>query len=133
MSFPGFELYVRASNLWTFLTPLSPAVMTAGDIDGGGRDDLIASFPGLGVQAWKNNVGWIQLHAADVQVMASGDIDADGRADVALGFPGFRLWVWLNDTTFEQLHDATPEAIGVGTSTTRSGSAGASASCLPRR
>ena len=114
MSFPGFGLYVRANNLWTFLTPLSPAVMTAGDIDGGGRDDSIASFPGLGVHAWKNNVGWIQLHAADVQVMASGDIDADGRADVALGFPGLGLWVWLNDTTFEQLHDATPEAIAVG-------------------
>ena len=53
------------------------ALMTAADIDGSGRDDVIISFAGFGVWAWMNQASWQQLHTQNPEGMAAGNLDGN--------------------------------------------------------
>ncbi len=89
---------------WFQLHVLSPSLMTTGDLDHNGRDEILIDFPGFGVWVWQNNTNWSQLHGLDAIHMATGNLDGVGGDDAVIDFPGFGLWVYANNTAWTPLH-----------------------------
>jgi hypothetical protein len=60
---------------WTQLHVLDAALVDTADIDGTGRADVLISFPGKGVWAWKNNAGWVSLSTQNPEMLTTGNLD----------------------------------------------------------
>ena len=78
----------KNNDEWEKLHTLSPEIMTCGDIDGNGQDDVIIDFGGPGIWIWMNNEKWEKLHTLSPEIMTCGDIDGNGRDDVIIDFGG---------------------------------------------
>lgn len=102
------------SAAWQPLHNLSPTVMATGDIDGGGRTDVVMSFPGLGVWAFMNNTTWAHLHPSVASSIAIGDVNGNGREDVVVTFAGLGVWIRYDSGAWLQLNATVPTALTVG-------------------
>ncbi len=109
----GTWVYVNNST-WAKLHDLSPEIITTGDMDGNGLDDVIIDFGVNGTWVYMNNSTWAQLHTISPEIMASGDIDGGGSADVILGFGSLGTWIRKNNSTWVQLHTLSPETMTIG-------------------
>jgi hypothetical protein len=75
-NFPGFGVWAwKNGTTFQQLHPLDSDLMTAADIDGSGRSDVVISFPGYGIWVWMNDTSWSQLHTLHPQGMAPGNLD----------------------------------------------------------
>jgi hypothetical protein len=57
------------------LHALNASAMATVDLDANGQDDVILSFPGLGLWSWMNNAGYAPLHPLDADTAAGGRFD----------------------------------------------------------
>ena len=72
---------------WQQLHNVSPSILTRGDLDGNGREDVVVDFTGYGVWVYMNNATWAQLDARDASAIKIGDLDGNGRDDAVIDFP----------------------------------------------
>jgi hypothetical protein len=80
--------------------------ITAGDVDGDGRVDLLATRPNGSLWLYRNTGSLIRPFSGGVQISASGwqtftsviaaDIDGDGRADLLATKSNGSLWLYRN-------------------------------------
>jgi len=80
----GQGVYYRNSETGTFVNLATPATLiTAGDLDGDGIDDLIGIWPGQGGVWVKYSAtgSWVKLSSTAIDI-ASGDMNGDGRDDL---------------------------------------------------
>jgi len=100
-------------------------VARAGDVDGDGVDDVIASAPGRAVWVFSGQDGrrLLEIAAADGEtdfgatVSALDDVDGDGFADFAIGVPqaggsGPGLVLVISGKTGQQLRTLTGDRLG---------------------
>ena len=80
--------------------------VTAADLDGNHKDDVIVNFGAYGVWAWMNNSNWTQLHSLTSKALVAGDLDGNGKSDLAIDFAPYGLWLFMNNQTWVKLHDA---------------------------
>ena len=79
------------------------------------RDDLVASFPTLGLWRWMNDSRWLKLHNQPAEAMAVADLDGNGIDDVVIDFGAtVGLWRWMNDSQWVKLHGQSPEVMATG-------------------
>jgi hypothetical protein len=91
---------------------LDVSTMMTADLDNNGKQDLVVTFPGLGVWAYMNRTSWVQIHGLGAQRLASADLDGNGVKDLIIDFgQGVGLWARKNGTTWQQLHGSTTESI----------------------
>jgi hypothetical protein len=65
-----------ATHAWSKLSAQTPDVITAGDIDGDGKDDVIGNFGSIGVWAHKSTTNsWEQLSKNSATCLATGRVD----------------------------------------------------------
>ena len=80
--------------------------LTAADLDGNHKDDVIVNFGAYGVWAWMNNSSWTQLHTLASKALVVGDFDGNGKSDLVIDFAPYGLWLFMNNKTWVKLHDA---------------------------
>ena len=89
-------VYYRNSDTGGWVRMASPATMiTTGDLDGDGIDDLIGLWPtqgGIWVR-YSESGAWVRL-ASEATMVAAGDIDGDG-ADDLLGLWPAQGGIWI--------------------------------------
>lgn len=110
-------LWQRMNNsAWLKVNGLSPLRIAAGDLDGDGKDEAVATFSGIGLYArYGNAPPWMRLHAATPVRLTVGDLDGDGRDDLVGDFPSRGIWVRRNNqSAWAPLHAAASEALEVG-------------------
>jgi hypothetical protein len=81
------------SGAWAKLSTTAVDIAT-GDMNGDGRDDLLATWDGQGVY-YRNSLGgaWVKMATPATQVTA-GDLDGDGTGDV-IGIWPAQAGVWV--------------------------------------
>ena len=88
--------------------------MTAVDLDGNGKAELVASFLGYGIYIFSNNTSWTFLNPSAAQVIAGGQLDAGSQADLVIDFgPTYGIWTYHNSTSWSQLHTLSSSATAV--------------------
>ena len=88
--------------------------MTAGDVDGNGRGDLIVDFAGYGIWNYSNGSTWSQIQTLDAAHIAAGDIDGNKLGDLVIDFGGGSgIWELLNSATWVPLHPAASNSLSV--------------------
>ncbi len=70
----GIWIYYNDSY-WKNLHSSSPEIISVGDIDGNGVDDLIIDFGKTGIWIRYNNTWWKNLHSSSPEIISVGDID----------------------------------------------------------
>jgi hypothetical protein len=87
----GSGVWTRSvSSVWSQLHSSSPRLMTVGDLDGNGIDDMIFDFGAAnGLWVYYNKTTWAKLGQLSASVLATADLDNNGRDDLIAGFPGF--------------------------------------------
>ncbi|MFV1998526.1 MAG: FG-GAP repeat domain-containing protein [Acidiferrobacterales bacterium] len=114
VDFGGIGLWARMNDAtWLKLNNASPDQFVVGDINGNGKDDVIAVYPG-GIFVKRDLGGWTQLHNFTPETMATGDLDGNGKDDVVIDFGGIGLWARMNDTSWLKLNNASPAELVVG-------------------
>jgi len=89
--------------------------LQAGEFIPGGKDDVVAVFPGFGTWVYIDNDHWEPVHPFDAEAVVIGDLNAQPGEDIILDFgPTFGLWVLYDGITWVQLHPFSPEAMTVG-------------------
>jgi len=89
--------------------------IAAGDMNGDGRDDLMATWDGQGVY-YRNSIGgaWVKMATPATQVTA-GDLDGDGTDDVIGIWPSQAgVWVKYSQTGAWAKLSSTAVDIAVG-------------------
>ncbi len=95
---------------------LAPTVMAWATEEG--PNQLIASFPGIGV--WRAHVhsflhDWTYLHNVEANAIVVGNFDtAANPGDMVFGFPSLGLYLLANRLTWSQLHSMTPTRMAAG-------------------
>jgi len=101
-----------ATGSWVLIAGAGAVQVAAGDLDGDGLDDLVATWPNSGVWVRYSLTGnWASLSTAVPQSIASGDLDGDGKSDVLGVFDGkiwcrystSRSWVLVGGTGAKQV------------------------------
>ena len=98
---------------WLKLNNASPDKVVLGDVDGDGRDDVIADFSSTfgGIFIKRNLGGWLKLHNFAPESMAVGDLDNNGKEDIVIDFGGIGLWARMNDTNWLKLNNSSPDKV----------------------
>jgi hypothetical protein len=102
------------NSAWSKLHGLSPTLMAEGDLDGNGRDDLVAVFAGFGTYVYYNNSTWNKLHSLSPTLMATGDLDGEGHDDLIAVFAGYGTYVYYNNSGWTKLQGLGPSLIATG-------------------
>ncbi len=90
--------------------------VTTGDIDGGGKKDIIVNFgPGFGTWVRMNNSTWVKLHTLSPESMITGNMDGGSKDELIVDFgPGYGIWVFMNNSTWIKLHTLSPKSMRTG-------------------
>lgn len=107
-------LYIaRYMMNWQVLHPISPRMMTAGNLDGVGGKELVVDFGApYGIWIYANDATWTQLHPISPLRMITSDLDGNGRDELIVDFgPPYGIWIWRNNTSWEQLHPFSTHAL----------------------
>ena len=103
-----------STGTWERLSSSADGI-SAGDMNGDGRDDLLGTWGGQGVYYKDSDTGsWVKMASSATQV-AAGDIDGDGTDDL-LGIWPDQSGVWVknsSDQTWEKL-SSTADWIACG-------------------
>ena len=79
-TFPGMGLWHKL-NLggWGKLNNTVPDAMVTGDVDGSGKDDIVAEFGSTfgGIFVKRNQGVWKKLHNFSPDSLATGELDAN--------------------------------------------------------
>jgi probable HAF family extracellular repeat protein len=121
VDFPGHGLYLSCNDgyggqVWSRpIGTLSPSAVVLADLDGDGMSEIVASFTGSGVWAYRYVAGtWTRVHGLDAAHLAAGEIDQTPGMDVVIDFgPQYGIWVLHNGTTWSQLHTLSAESLAV--------------------
>ena len=91
--------------------------LSAGDLDGNGRDDVVVDFGSLGFWAWMNDASWLKLHPTlSPDRVAIGDMDGNGQDDVIADFSSTAggIYVKRNLGSWLKLHGAASQSLTTG-------------------
>ena len=110
----GIGLWARMNDAtWQKLNNTSPNQVVVGDVNGNGKDDVIAVYPS-GIFVKRDLGGWVQLHNSIPEVMKVGDLDGNGRDDIVIDFGAIGLWARMNDTSWLKLSNTSPAQLAIG-------------------
>jgi hypothetical protein len=105
-----------STGTWTKLASSSARDMATGDMNGDGRDDLLATWDGLGV-FYRNSLtgAWPKL-ASPANRLTAGDLDGDNINDVIGLWPasGGVFVKYSNTGTWTKLASTAPRDMAVG-------------------
>ena len=111
----GDGVWTRSGSVWSLVHSLSPELMTVGDLDGNGIDEMIFDFgAAYGLWAYYNKTTWAPLHPFSPSLLATADLDNNGRDDLMIGFPGFGTYVFYNNTTWTLLTNLVATRVAAG-------------------
>jgi len=89
------------NSTWRKLDARSPVAIAAADLDGNGRDEVIASFSVAGFRGlfarYNGSRSWIRLDNGVPTKLAVGDLDGNGKDDIVAEFGQGRLRVLRNN------------------------------------
>jgi|GEM_PF-2023911 len=108
----GQGVYYRNSDTASWVKLATPATLvTAGDLDGDGIDDLIGIWPGQGGVWVKYSAtgAWAKL-STTARHIAAGDMNGDGRPELLGTWDGQGVY-WRNNTTGAWTQLATPATL----------------------
>jgi hypothetical protein len=108
-----------------------PTALAVGELDGTPNDELIASFPGLGLwrldcvprplmpgepfpQFCEPDAGWSLVHPFEATSLLTADLDGNGLDDVVIQFAGFGIWAYMNQATWAPLHAFAAAHVAAG-------------------
>ncbi|MHC4269920.1 MAG: matrixin family metalloprotease [Planctomycetota bacterium] len=77
---------------------ISPEIMTTGDMDGNGQDDVITDFGKSGIWTWMNNSTAVKLHHLSPDTITCGDLDNNGEDDVIIDFGKHGIYIYMNNS-----------------------------------
>ena len=87
---------------------LSPEIITTGDMDGNGQDEVIIDFGSdpYGIWIFMNNSTWVNLIDVSPEIITTGDIDGNGQDEVIIdaGSDPYGIWIFMNNSTWVKLH-----------------------------
>ena len=89
---------------WMRLNTVSPELMLAADVDSDGIEELVASFDGYGLYAYKESSGWLQIN----NVIPEAIIRL-GNGLVADFGVAYGLWHYDQERDWRQLNPLKPE------------------------
>jgi len=70
---PGVGLWARKNGTtWVLLHSSTVESMAGGDLDGDGRDEVIADFGAAGVWSWQEGSGWAFVNAVNAKSIVTG-------------------------------------------------------------
>ena len=116
VDFGARGLYQRMNNAtWVKVHASNPLAIAVGDLDGGDKEEAIASFPGLGLYARYNNAGaFVKLHNTPVTRFVAGNLDGGGKEIIVdLGASGIYAR-YNNAGAFVRLHPSTSQQLAMG-------------------
>jgi hypothetical protein len=122
-TFPGFGIWVFRNVALPMppapdnIHPIVPLRIATGDMNGNGRDEIVADFGGgVGVYVFEGFVGWSPgpLTLALTQEMRLGDLDNNGQWDLVADFGTSGLWAYINNTSWVNLHGFNIEGMVFG-------------------
>ena len=117
VDFGGNGLHERLNNAtWVKVHAANPLAISAGDLDGGGKDEAIASIRG------ERALGALQQCSALEEAarlgparIAVGDLDGNGKDELIADFGATGLFARFNNAgAFVKLHTSTSQALAVG-------------------
>ncbi|MDD3905685.1 MAG: right-handed parallel beta-helix repeat-containing protein [Candidatus Omnitrophica bacterium] len=112
-----YGIYVYSdTGAWTQLHIFTAKSITAGDIDGNGKDDIIVDFGSeYGIYVYSDTGAWTQLHNFTAQSITAADLDGNGKADLVVDFGSdYGIYVYSDTGAWTQLHIFTAKSITAG-------------------
>jgi hypothetical protein len=80
------------TGVWNLITSSAATQVAAGDMDGDGKDDIVADFLASGLWVKYSTTGQWQFISSSPASIAVGDFNGDGKADLA-GIWGGVIWI----------------------------------------
>jgi len=100
----GGIFVARNQGALSLLTTLPAELMTSGDFDGSGQDDIVADLGSVnGLWVYLDDASSQQLTPLSPEALASGDVDSSGSDDMVFSFTGSGTFVYKDMTTLETL------------------------------
>ena len=116
--FWGNGLHERLNNAtWVKVHAANPLAIAAGDLDGGGKDEAIASIPGSGLWVRNNNAGAMDEACTTPPParIVAGDLDGNGKDELIADLGATGIFARFNNAgAFVKLHGSTSQALAVG-------------------
>jgi len=82
------------SGGWKQWNTVNPSQMVTVDLNGGGRDELVAAFTGYGLYKKDSANDWHPINTVNPEKMIAADIDGDGKDELIAGFNGYGLYYY---------------------------------------
>lgn len=104
-AYSGLWIYYPSIGNFVFFHPWQAQSITAGDLDGNGKKELIFDFGSNGLWVYWNQSVWRQLHWYDPTSMTVGDYDGNGKDDLAVQFAGSNnIWMYRDTGVWQYVH-----------------------------
>jgi len=84
----------KFGRFWRRLNNATPEHLAVGDLDGGGKQDVIGDFGTTGLWAYDNDSAWRKINGKDASALACGDLNGDGFSGAIGAFAGAGLWIY---------------------------------------
>lgn len=101
---------------WQKLQVANVLGVGAGDLDGSGKDEAVATFPGFGIAARYNNTNpFKKLQPGVARHFVVGNFDGNARHDIAADFGASGLWIFLNNSPgWIRVNTSSSQGLAVG-------------------
>ena len=108
----GLFHYDQAGG-WKQWNTVSPSQMVTVDLNGDGRDDIVAAFPGYGLYKKDLANDWQRINDVEPDKMIAADIDGDGKDELVAAFIGYGLYYYDDPGgwTPEPINTVIPDAM----------------------
>ena len=111
----GGLFIARNQGALSKLTTMKPRMITSGDFDGTGQDDLVFDFGGTtGVYIYLNDASAMLLTKLSPVAMASGDLNSTGQDDLIISFDGIGTMAYKDMLTKVTIDPKVARAIVPG-------------------